>query len=310
MVGLQPGEVNSLIDYRKKVFEPGTPPAIETIRTNFDPKSIVPPSRQLKALMANTVRDCQLAGIQALVVISGAGDNVRSFIDSTILNPELSDDIYSYLPYMINGLEAAEIRNQRRFLNRKNWPIPEANGVFLVVLDEGANELGRLTLDLTNGQDAAKDVAAFLQKHRPLPKDAKAGYQAALQEAKRTNRKVWVRMSHSQSAPCFAFSRWLDSQSDLLAKDFVLFRFDDFLDVNGIELSNLLKFSGQTVPCHAILNADEKELISSVGQNGNIGNPTGGKDTQHLRRMLTTTAKNLSQSEIDSLVRSKRRTKD
>jgi hypothetical protein len=113
-----------------------------------------------------------------------------------------------------------------------------------------------------------------------------------------------VRVGQTRCAPCFSFSRWLDSQRDLLARDYVLFKIDDGLDLHGEDLSRALKFHGQGVPCHAILDSDGKELINSIGPLGNIGDPSGSfEGTEHLRKMFKTTARNLSDADIESLLR-------
>ncbi len=117
--------------------------------------------------------------------------------------------------------------------------------------------------------------------------------------------RPWVCVGQTCCAPCFSFSRWLDSQRDLLAKDYVLFKFDDGIDSGGEELSRALRFYGQGVTCHAILGADAKELINSIGPLGNIGDPSGSfEGTHHLRTILKTTARNLSDAEIESMIRS------
>ncbi len=178
-----------------------------------------------------------------------------------------------------------------------DFPVAAING-------EG-RELGRLNLDLRDDQAAAKQVAAFIKQHRPPQQNAKAGYEAALAEAKRSNRAVWVRVSQTRCAPCFSLSRWLDSQRELLAKDYVLFKFDNVRDLNGHELGVSLKFDTHGVPCHAILDSAGKELINSIGPLGNIGDPSGDfEGTEHLRKMLKSTARNLTNDDIDSLLRS------
>lgn len=112
-----------------------------------------------------------------------------------------------------------------------------------------------------------------------------------------------ARVGQTRCAPCFNFSRWLDSQWELLARDYVLFKFDDARDLNGQELSVTLKFAGQGVPCHAILDSDGNELINSIGPLGNIGDPSGSfEGAHHLQKMLKTTVQNLSTHDIESLI--------
>jgi hypothetical protein len=240
--------------------------------------------------------------------VSGAGEIAATFTKTHLSDPddpdEETDDIYSYLPIFMSGPEAAKSPERRAYLAARNWPLPEPGSVFLAAINGDGKELGRLSVNVSNDQAAAKDVAAFIKNHLPPQRDAKAGYEAALAEAKRSHRRVWVRVSQTRCAPCFSFSRWLDSQRDLLARDYVLFKIDDGLDLHGEDLSRALKFHGQGVPCHAILDSDGKELINSIGPLGNIGDPSGSfEGTEHLRKMFKTTARNLSDADIESLLR-------
>ena len=93
----------------------------------------------LELEMSNTLRDCRLAEIHALVIVSGAGDIAAPFTKIHILDPEETDDkpdaepddIYSYLPRVINGPEAAELPDRREKSVAHNWPFPETNSLFL-----------------------------------------------------------------------------------------------------------------------------------------------------------------------------------
>ncbi len=301
----RPGETNSSF-VGQKYFEPGQTRPPETIRLGAgEPKP-------LELALSDTLRDCRLAGIHALVIVCGAGDAAASFTKAHLF-PETNDDetdeenedIYSYLPLLLSGREAANVPDRRAYFAARNWPFPEPGSLFLAALNGVGKELGRLSVNVSNDQAAAKEVAAFLKTHLPKKRDAKAGYDAALAEAKRSHRRLWVCVGQTRCAPCFSFSRWLDSQRDLLAKDYVLFKFDDGIDSGGEELSRSLKFHGQGVPCHAILDADGKELINSIGPLGNIGDPSGSfEGTEHLRKMLKLTTRNLSDADIESLIRS------
>ncbi len=298
--------------YSQKYFEPGQTRPPEIIR--IGPGKAKP----LELEMAETLRDCRLAGIHALVIVVGSAKSEQSLKESLIslhlLMPEETgddetdeenEDIYSYLTIFKSGSEAAKLPDRRAYFAAHNWPFPEPGSLFLAALSGDGKELGRLNVNSSDEQAAAKNVTAFIKMHLPEKRDAKAGFEAALAEAKRSNRRVWVRVSQTRCAPCFTFSRWLDSQRELLAKDYVLFKFDDGLDLHGVELSRALKFHGQGVPCHAILDADGKELINSIGPLGNIGDPAGRfEGTEHLRKMLKTTVRNLSDADIESLIRS------
>ena len=184
--------------------------------------------------MSDTLRDCRLAGIHALVIVSEQAISRLPSPRPTYRIPkrpatrltEENDDIYSYLPLFMSGPKAAKLPDRRAYFAARNWPFPEADSLFLAAINGDGKELGRLSLNVSKDQAAAKDVAAFIKTHLPKRRDARAGYEAALAEAKRTRRRVWVRVGQTRCGPCFSFSRWLDSQRELLAKDYVLFKID------------------------------------------------------------------------------------
>jgi hypothetical protein len=299
----RPSETESAA-WRQKWLEPGENRPRETVHIR-DQKPVVKTTKPLKLTLAGRVRNCRLAGIHALIVVSGAGAAPTSFVTNRVLNDEVSRDIFSYSPTTINGAEAAQSPDQREYFTAQKWPFPDDDSLFLVALNGDGQELGRLTLAVRDDQAAVKEVAAFLKTHLPPRRDAKLGYEAALAEAKQTGRRLWVRVGGTRCRPCFTLSSWLDSQRELLSQDYVLFKFDEVLDRHGHELSVALKFEAFGIPCHAILDADGKELINSIGPLGNIGDPTGDfEGTAHLKKMLQTTARKLTEDDIESLIRS------
>ncbi|MFO1007373.1 MAG: thioredoxin family protein, partial [Planctomycetaceae bacterium] len=141
--------------------------------------------------------------------------------------------------------------------------------------------------------------------------DAQAGFEAALAEAKKSGRRLWVRVAQTRTNSCFRFSFWLNEHKDVLAKDYVMFKFDNIRDLHGQELRKTLKLDRKGIPCHAIYDGDGKELINSVGPQGNIGCPVSDPKysidpvtTRHFRKMLETTAQKITAAEIDELIRS------
>jgi beta-lactamase regulating signal transducer with metallopeptidase domain len=308
----RPGETDTEI-MTQKYFEPGQARPPETIRIESSEPNNSRPGRPLEPEMRAALRDCRLSRTHALVVVFGVGDLAASFKSDRVWDPEEPNEkideeafnIYSYLPQFIDGPKVAETLENRQYFETQKWPFPEDNSLFLAALDGNGKELGRMTLKLSNSKAAKTDLAAFLKAHLPPRRDAKADYEAALAKAKRSQRRVWVQVGQTRCGACFSFARWLESQRELLEKDYVLFRFDGPRDLHGEELSAALRFDGQGEPCHAILDSDGKELVNSIGPLGNIGNPAGSfEGVQHLRKMLKATARKLSSDDIETLIRS------
>ena len=182
--------------------------------------------------MSDVLRDCRLAGIHAMVIVRGAGDIAAAFTKARIWDPEEIDEkideeaynIYSYVPQFINGPEAAKLPDRRQYFAARNWPFPEMDSLFLTAINGDGRELGRLSLNVSNHQAATKDVAAFIKTHLPPRRDAKADYDAALAEAKRSRRRLWVRVGQTRCGPCFRFRGAARFTAGVAGGDFVLFK--------------------------------------------------------------------------------------
>src|SRR4030095_12266055 len=76
------------------------------------------------------------------------------------------------------------------------------------------------------GQLDAEKLAEFLRKYAPPLPDAEKLLDNALAEAKRTGKRVFVYQFVPLSAPSALLSLFVDSQRDLLAKDYVCLKLD------------------------------------------------------------------------------------
>jgi hypothetical protein len=176
--------------------------------------------------------------------------------------------------------------------------------VVAIAIDADGTELGRQELEITS-ENAAEAAAEFGRRHAPAPHDAEQKWDQAFAEAKRTNRRVWARVSQRYCGPCFRMTRWLDDQKMLVEKDYVVLKIDDVRDIHGVEVADrLLRRQQAGVPFHAIFDASGTLLIDSIGPTGNIGHPSGFEGMQQLRKMLSTTRQNLTDAEIDQMVES------
>jgi len=84
-----------------------------------------------------------------------------------------------------------------------NWRQPGEGGIFACALDSKGNVLGQLETHVTD-QNAASVVADFVHQHAPARLDAEKKWDEAFAEAKRSNRRVWVRVSQRYCGPVFA----------------------------------------------------------------------------------------------------------
>ena len=297
--------------FRKVYLEPGKTLPTDSVRIRTTPPPVPWSKQPLDHVIPETVFESRLEGIHTLVVITGTGDKISRFLGTHINDPEKPNDSDSYNLHSIDGPTAEAAPDHKEYFTSHNWTFPAKDAAFLVALNGEGKELGRLSVDLKDEPAAAKEVTAFLKKNRLPQMDAQAGFEAALAEARKSGRRLWGRVAQTRTNSCFRFSFWLDEHKDVLAKDYVMFKFDNIRDLHGQELRKTLKLDGKGIPCHAIYDGDGKELINSVGPQGNIGCPVSDPKysidpvtTRHFRKMLETTAQKITAAEIDELVRS------
>ncbi len=164
-------------------------------------------------------------------------------------------------------------------------------------------ELDRV--ELSSGTVADKDRAMeFVTRHAVPKKDAQKAWDAAFDEAVRTNRKVWVRISQRHCGPCFLLTRWMDDHRTVLEKDYVMLKVDNYHDIHGSDIADRLWLgrSGFGIPFHGIFDAEQKLVIDSEGVTGNIGFPGSFEGIKHLRKMMTETRTTLADEEISGIL--------
>lgn len=274
------------------------PPAV-----NHLAQTPLPSGRQsLAERYKTTLRDCRLCGFHLLVIIADDANAANEFVQHNFMDYETNADIPRFMQFVIGGEKNVLDGADAAFVKERNWPFPGQGRIFACAIDANGDESGRLEIDVSN-EEAAEAAAAFIHRHAPPKVDAEQKWNAAFAEAKRSNRRVWVRISQRYCGPCFMLARWLDDQGELLGKDYVMVKIDDVLDRNGPRIAQrLTQGKSYGVPFHAIFDSDGELLIDSAGPLGNIGSVGGFEGKKHLRKMLLQTRHNLTDEEIDQLV--------
>lgn len=153
-------------------------------------------------------------------------------------------------------------------------------------------------------------VLAFLRKHQAPPVVAGEALAAALGDAKRSDRRVFLHFGAPWCPWCHRLDDWLRSPAiaPLIAKDYVDLKIDVDRMTGGKEL--LTRFRGEQekggIPWFAILDAEGQVVASSTMADGaNSGFPAAPAELAHFEGMLRATAKAMSVQEhaelIDSL---------
>ncbi len=250
------------------------------------------------------LRDSKLLGFPVMVIFSDKIKSVADFVNANLVNYDSKPNVAAYLQFVVPRDKASLTEMDADFYKEHGWPIPDEGHIFAFVLDANGAEVGRLEIDVTE-KEAEERVAAFVSKHSPLKLDAQKKWDEAFAEAKRTNRKVWARVSQRYCGPCFLLARWLDDHREVLEKDYVMLKIDDFADENGIAVAKRITRGGRFgIPFYAIFDRDEMLVIDSDSPLGNIGFPSGYEGSKYLRKMLLATRSSLTDAEVQQLAAS------
>ncbi len=250
------------------------------------------------------LRDSRLLGYPVMVILSDKSNAVADFVNSNFVNYDLKPEVAAYLQLVVPRDKANLKQDDTEFLNDHHWQIPDEGHIFACVLDSHGEEVGRFQLDVAD-TGAEEKAAEFVAKHKPTKLDAQKKWEEAFAEAKRTNRKVWARLGGRYCGPCFLLARWLDERRDILEKDYVMLKIDDYADENGTSVAKRLTRGGHFgIPFCAIFDSNEIMVIDSNSPLGNIGHPSGYEGSKYLRKMLMATRRSMTDVEVEKLVAS------
>ena len=252
-----------------------------------------------------TLRDCRLSNYGAMVILYRSGAQMSEFVEAHLIDSGKTKEVMTFM--QIKGsLDNDSGPEIVKFAQSKHWSLPDNEKVFALAMDPASRELGRIEIDAKDPA-SPKRAADFIRQHAPVPADARQKWDEAFAEARKTGRKVWVRISGRYCGPCFSLTRWLDDQKKLLAQDYVFLKIDAGLDLHSTDVAKRLIGSNvQGVPFHAIFDSDGTMLITSESPLGNFGYPGGFEGKKHLRKMILNTRNRLTDQQVDEIVNSLR----
>jgi uncharacterized GH25 family protein len=268
-----------------------------------EPSNPAPQKLTTDQRIAELLRDARLGGFHAMIILADyADEQCTRFVDQNFLDYDANIQVASFMQLRLNTGEAS-IGKGRDFAAKKNWSLPTAGSVVAVALDANGNELGQAEFDVA-GEDAKTQAAAFLDNHQPALVAAQKKWDEAFALAKKTDRRVWVRLSGRYCGPCFVLSRWIDDHRETLEKEFVMLKIDE-RDQNRLEIAKEMT-GGEPhgIPFFAFYSSDQSLLINSVGSTGNIGSISGFEGKRHFRRMLEQGNRRLTDEDIERLLTS------
>jgi hypothetical protein len=183
-----------------------------------------------------------------------------------------------------------------------SWPVKETA---LVVLGEDGSPLAQVSgEELSSGgkPDVAKFTAWAKQYALPKP-DAKKLLEDALAKAKAENKRVLVDETSAYCGWCVKLGEYLESNGELLSKEYVTVTLDRRLPNGQDVLGRLRPKKEYSTPWMVILDADGKPLIDSDAPTGNIGFPGEPDSQEHWAKMIRSTARHLTEADVDRLLK-------
>ena len=108
-----PGEMERSF-MQQKYLSPGEDRPANLVRIRPRATS-APEKKPLSVRLADTLKDCELAGIHSLVIVPGPGDLVEPFVGTHFTNPEQPMDSYSYRLAEIDAAEAAKLPDRLEY---------------------------------------------------------------------------------------------------------------------------------------------------------------------------------------------------
>jgi thioredoxin-related protein len=181
---------------------------------------------------------------------------------------------------------------------------------YLTVLDADGKVLANeetvqfeTKIDGKNGHDAEK-LQAFLVKHQATPWKADELLSAALAEAAKTDRKVFLHFGAPWCGWCHKLDAWLlrPDVAPVFGKDYVNCKIDQDRMTGGKDLYEKYH-TGKPggIPWFVVLEPAGKAVSTSDGPKGNIGFPAESHEIEYFVQMLNETKKRLTEKDVESL---------
>jgi thiol-disulfide isomerase/thioredoxin len=181
---------------------------------------------------------------------------------------------------------------------------------YLTILDADGKPLANQPTDPfetkkdgKNGHDAKK-LLEFLTAHQAAPLDADKVLSAALAEAAKTERAVFLHFGAPWCGWCLKQDAWLlrPDVAGLLHKDFVDVKIDQDRMTGAKEVLARYKADAEGgIPWFVFLDSKGKEIITSDGPKGNIGFPYEEWEIDHFVAMLKKARRRLTDQDIAEL---------
>ena len=175
---------------------------------------------------------------------------------------------------------------------------------------EGVSDDGKVSgshrplLEGTDTSAAARKLANFLTAHALPRLDAEKLLAAALERARRQDKRVFVQETGTYCSWCRVLSRFIANNRQIFDENYVLLEIDRDRFVHGDEVMKRYRTGeDRSIPWCAILDAEAKMQANWDSPHGNIGFPRDAKGIDHFLQVLSKTASRLTAGQLQKLRR-------
>jgi 5-hydroxyisourate hydrolase-like protein (transthyretin family) len=262
--------------------------------------------KDVEKRLEQLLNDAKLAYYHVLVVAADPeGAAGRRYFEichfySDRPSPERPEKLHEFL------VLAVDPKTGRELLEARDLPVPQEkdHAAFAILTPAGAVVATASSDDLSkDGKLNAKLLGEFLaNRETPLP-NARKLLADSLAQAKRDDKRVLVQVGGPGCGWCVVLARYLDEQKSLVEKDYLHVKIDSRMPEAEELIGELREKQEGGVPWMTILDADGKTLITSDGEEGNIGYPGEPKSQEHWLKMLTSTKQRLTDDDVAALMK-------
>jgi hypothetical protein len=182
----------------------------------------------------------------------------------------------------------------------------------LAILDGDGRLISQISgKKLFSGKEPASAIVAWLQGNKPKMPDAQKLLDAAKAQARRENKRIFLREQSPDAATyCARLNCYVEKYKALIEKDYVCLKIDARCPrasevigrIRDFGMSDFTSAGSYTVPWIVILDAAGRPVASGTSPRGNIGIPESAQETSYYAWMLRASAQRLTDEEISKLV--------